>query len=162
VWSELIYRVELREGARRAIERLAKESQDGSETGGILLGHGPEADGHIQVETAGDPGPHADRRPDYFLRDLQHAQQLAERAWEKQKAIWIGEWHTHPMGGEAPSPVDLATYARLLSLSTLEFDVFVSVIVVPHARKSWEKPQLHPWVLSISQIPASERPRPST
>jgi integrative and conjugative element protein (TIGR02256 family) len=99
--------------ARSAIMRLSPESADGSETGGILLGRGPDADGVVRVEIAGEPGPRAERRPDFFLRDLEHARGLAARAWQETGAVWIGEWHTHPMGGARPSATDLGTYARL-------------------------------------------------
>ncbi|HEY8465211.1 MAG TPA: Mov34/MPN/PAD-1 family protein [Solirubrobacterales bacterium] len=150
------YRIEVKDEARRSIEHLARESSDGNETGGILLGRGPDAGGEIHVEIAGDPGPNADRRPDFFLRDLAHAQLLASRAWEERRAIWVGEWHTHPEGGVAPSPVDLATYARLLSASALEFEVFVSVIVVPDEAEGWSMPRLHPWTLAIEAIQSAD------
>lgn len=150
--EQLSYRVEIRDEARQNIEQLARESSDGNETGGILLGRGPDPAGGIHVEIAGDPGPNADRRPDFFLRDLAHAQLLATRAWEEQRAIWVGEWHTHPEGGPAPSPVDLATYARLLSASALEFEVFVSVIVIPDEAEGWAKPGLYPWTLAVDAI----------
>lgn len=82
---------------------LAPESADGRETGGILLGRGPDADGVVRVEIAGDAGPRADRRPDFFLRDLSHARELADGAWKRSRAVWVGEWHTHPTGGPEPS-----------------------------------------------------------
>ena len=41
---------------------------DGREIGGILLGRGPDDDGVIEIVEAGDPGPNADRRNDFFLR----------------------------------------------------------------------------------------------
>lgn len=131
--------------ARDRICELAVESQDGYETGGILLGRGSDADGAIVVERAGDSGPHAERRTDYFLRDLEHAQQLADKAWEEDRAVWVGEWHTHPTGILTPSPRDLVTYAGLLSDPELAFDSFVSIIVVPDP--DWARPTLLTWVL---------------
>jgi hypothetical protein len=98
------------------------------------------------IEEAGDPGLKADRRPDYFLRDLAHAQQLAAEAWERDKAIWVGEWHTHPKGPIHPSARDLSTYVALIADASLEFRAFVSIIVVPDP--DWTKPRLLPWVLA--------------
>ena len=132
---------------------MARESADGRETGGILLGRGPDEDGVVQVERAGDPGPNARREPGFFLRDLEHAQRLAEAAWDQRKAIWVGEWHTHLHGDPRPSATDLATYASLLAAADLHFEVFVSIIAVPDAERHWEEPWLAPWLLAISDIP---------
>jgi integrative and conjugative element protein (TIGR02256 family) len=130
---------------RDRICELAVESRDGFETGGILLGRGSEADGAIVVERAGDAGPKAERRPDYFLRDLAHAQWLADEAWADDQAVWVGEWHTHPTGILTPSPRDLVTYAGLLTDPELAFNVFVSIIVVPDP--DWARPKLLTWAL---------------
>jgi integrative and conjugative element protein (TIGR02256 family) len=136
-------------GVREHILQLAIKSGDGRETGGILLGRGPAPDGVIPIEIAGDPGPAADRRPNFFLRDLAHAEALANAAWERSRAIWVGEWHTHPTGGSQPSASDLSTYTHLLAASALDFEVFVSVIVTPDDAKGWEAPQLWPWLLEL-------------
>jgi integrative and conjugative element protein (TIGR02256 family) len=147
------YEVEIRPDAAARIVEMSSASADGNETGGILLGRGPDAAGLVIVERAGDPGPKADRRPDYFLRDLAHARTLAAAAWEQDKAIWVGEWHTHVHGDPRPSPTDLATYAGHLAAAELEFEVFVSIIAVPDQERGWEDPLLAPWLLEISEIP---------
>ena len=131
--------------AEDRIRELAHESADGRETGGILLGRGPDAENVITVERAGDPGARAERRPDYFLRDLAHARELAADAWEETEAVWIGEWHTHPIGPPTPSTRDLVTYAGLLADADLSFATFVSIIVVPDP--DWETARLLTWVL---------------
>ncbi|EGD44063.1 hypothetical protein NBCG_01651 [Nocardioidaceae bacterium Broad-1] len=100
---------------------------DGAETGGILLGH--DLGDTLHVTIAGDPGPNAKRTPDRFLRDRDHAEQLAAQAWEKDRAQWVGEWHTHPATPPVPSPIDLTSYARHLHDPDLNFDRFVSVII---------------------------------
>jgi integrative and conjugative element protein (TIGR02256 family) len=144
------WRIELHDDARTAITELARAAADGRETGGILLGRGPEDDGTIHVEVAGDPGPKAVRRPDFFLRDLEHARGLADDAWQRSRAIWVGEWHTHIQRLTHPSNADLATYHRLLSAAALEFPVFVSIIVVPgDTAGGWAAPQLFPWILEL-------------
>lgn len=136
-----------------AIKVMARESEDGRETGGILLGRGPDETGIVHVERAGDPGPKARRESGFFLRDLERAQELADAAWAENKAIWVGEWHTHVHGDPRPSPTDLATYARHLAAAELEFKVFVATIAVPDHERGWAEPLLAPWLLEISQIP---------
>lgn len=143
--------IEIVPQVRDRICQLAPESEDGRETGGILLGRGPTEDGVVLVEIAGDAGPRADRRPDYFLRDLSHARDLAAEAWRKTQAVWVGEWHTHPRGEREPSTSDLVTYIRLLGASELEFEVFVSIIVVPGDGDDWEQPKLWPWLLELQR-----------
>ncbi|NJP97106.1 hypothetical protein HCN51_48100 [Nonomuraea sp. FMUSA5-5] len=67
----------------------AQVSSDGLETGGILLGAAqPDA---VVVNHAGGLGPRAIRQPDFFQRDLPHAQSFADRAFTLDHSIWIGE-----------------------------------------------------------------------
>lgn len=153
----MTYSVEIRPGVAARIAELAVASADGAETGGILFGRGPDATGVIVVEGAGDPGPRADRRADFFLRDLEHAQRLAAEAWERDKAIWVGEWHTHPKGPLQPSPRDLHTYVALMTDAALEFRAFVSIIVVPDP--DWTTPRLLPWVLAPAAPANPDHPR---
>ncbi len=125
----------------------ALASADGRETGGILLGHGPDHSGRIRITEAGRPGPLAVRREDYFLRDLEHARALAAAAWARERALWIGEWHTHPHGDPRPSSRDLETYAHLLAAGELEFGVVVSAILVADKGSGWESPGIAVWVI---------------
>lgn len=150
--------VEIFADAEARIRSLARESADGLETGGILLGHGPDKEGLIEVTVAGDAGPKAKRTPGFFLRDLDHARDLAARAWEDSHAIWVGEWHTHPYAGRRPSSVDLMTYATLLASSELSFEAFVSVIVTADPDLAWGEPRLDTWVLAMADLPDPSRP----
>jgi integrative and conjugative element protein (TIGR02256 family) len=105
----------------------AIRSRDGLETGGILLG---TDDGQeIVIRHAGGPGPKARRETHRFLRDLAHAQQLAEQAWKEDQSRWIGEWHTHPSGDLTPSNYDLEAYTRHLHDPELSFKRFLTLIV---------------------------------
>jgi integrative and conjugative element protein (TIGR02256 family) len=149
--------VRIEERAIETILQLAPQSADGLETGGILLGRGPAADGVVVVEQAGDPGPEAVRRPDFFLRDRGHAQNLADAAWADRQAVWVGDWHTHPVGGPSPSQRDLRTYAGLLAAAELSFEIFISIIVVPDEVQGWTRPQLHPWVFAVPDERRAER-----
>ena len=119
--------VEVAASALDAIADEAKRSIDGFETGGILLGH--DTPRLISVRHAGNPGPNAQRGPRNFLRDRDHAQQLADTAWREDSSEWIGEWHTHPSADLIPSDVDLNSYQRHLHDPELHFDRFLAVIV---------------------------------
>lgn len=115
--------------ALSTIEQLARDSRDGRETGGILLGH--ENPARIEITTAGAPGPEAVRTPSRFCRDLAYSQELARRAYATDRAVWVGEWHTHPGGPAHPSAVDLRTYQAILADPELFMTVFIAIIVGP-------------------------------
>jgi integrative and conjugative element protein (TIGR02256 family) len=104
-------------------------SADGRETGGILLGFDADEQGEALALEAGGPGPNAERRADFFQRDLEHAQQLADAAYDRRCARWIGEWHTHPRGFLTPSRRDLRTYRSFLRDPELHFANFLALIV---------------------------------
>lgn len=125
-----VRRLVLAPDSARTIERTAAEADDGAETGGILLGR-VENDGTAHVRHAGTPGPAAIRTPNYFLRDLAHAQRLAEAAFRVDGSIWLGEWHTHPRTDAVPSPRDLHTYFTLLANPVLAFDVVLAIVIGP-------------------------------
>lgn len=118
-----------------AIRREFATGPSHLETGGILLGH--DFGDILHVTVAGDPGPNSRRSSDRFLRDRDHAAQLAAVAWEADRAQWIGEWHTHPTASPVPSQIDLASYARHLQDPDLNFDRFLSVIIgLDHKRQA--------------------------
>ncbi len=147
--------VRIRGDALRIIIAEAPASTDGRETGGILLGHDPAADGGIEVTTAGDPGPAADRRSDSFRRDLAHAQRLADEAYAHDGSVWLGEWHTHPMGPPAPSSQDMTTYRNLFAHDELDFERIVSLIVTPNPPGGWYQPLLWSWLITPTTVHAA-------
>jgi integrative and conjugative element protein (TIGR02256 family) len=138
--------VRLSARALAAIATHATVSADGRETGGILLGFDESELGEMLVMEAGDPGPNAERRPDFFNRDLAHAQRLADEAHATTSSDWIGEWHTHPGGALAPSRTDLRTYRSFLRDSELGFSVFLALIVGP-GDEGWTKPRARAWLI---------------
>lgn len=144
--------------AHDAIVALAAESADGLETGGILLGRGPDGDGGLVVERAGDAGPDAVRRRDYFMRDNEHARALAASAWEDHEFIWVGEWHTHPHGDPAPSSLDVDTYVKHLTDNDLNFTAFVSIVVIPGVDGNWQEPRLNSYILYVTDPRSIEEP----
>ncbi len=102
------------------------------------------------MTVAGDPGPNADRRPDGFVRDLDHARRLGDIAYERDGSVWVGEWHTHPGGPLTPSPTDLGTYATLLADPDLAFERVLSLIVTPCPLHGWEETRTTAWIVDRS------------
>jgi integrative and conjugative element protein (TIGR02256 family) len=146
--------VSITESARAVIARESLRSLDGSETGGILLGtDSPEG---IVIRHAGGPGPNARRSSCTFLRDRDHAQQLADAAWRRDRSQWIGEWHTHPSSELIPSDLDLDSYRHHLHDPDLELDHFVALIVGLHTNRgitvaTWLVDRRHAWNIRLRQ-----------
>ncbi len=147
--------VTLSDSARMMILEVARASSDGTETGGILLGH-DRGDGTMGVTVAGGPGPHAVRAANRFTRDLAFAEALADAAYDRDGSVWIGEWHTHPNGPPEPSDVDLRTYLSHLNDSHLGFDRFLSLIVLPCPDHAWEHMSLVAWVVHGNVVELAE------
>jgi integrative and conjugative element protein (TIGR02256 family) len=143
--------VRLTKEALATIAAGAAASEDGRETGGILLGFDADELGGLLVMEAGGPGPGAERRPDFFRRDLEHAQRLADEAYTRTTARWIGEWHTHPHGVLAPSRKDLRTYRGFLRDPELRFQTFLAVIVGPHDSE-WDRPRAAAWLIQPRRV----------
>lgn len=126
-------------------------SADGRETGGILLGFDADESGEALALEAGGPGPNAERRADFFQRDLAHAQQLADDAYGRRCSRWIGEWHTHPRGFLTPSRKDLRTYRSFLSDPELHFANFIALIV--SARDDdWKELVITGWTIERRRV----------
>ncbi|WP_234337104.1 Mov34/MPN/PAD-1 family protein [Streptomyces xylophagus] len=130
-----VTRVRMTARAVRTITTELAANDHDTETGGILLGrHDRDT---VVVRHAGTPGPAAVRTPTSFLRDLAHAQALADQAFADDGSTWVGEWHTHPTSATTtPSPRDASTYRRLLRDPELAFHTLIAVILAPH-RDSW-------------------------
>jgi len=133
--------------AAGTIAAAARESADGRETGGVLLGH--DLGERMIVTVAGDPGPAADRRTDGFVRDLAHARLLGDEAYDRDGSVWVGEWHTHPTGPSIPSPKDMETYSQLLADDDLAFERLLALIVTPCGVHGWVEAHVHGWVVDV-------------
>jgi integrative and conjugative element protein (TIGR02256 family) len=147
--------------ALRDIVAHAGESADGRETGGVLLGCDATGGAPLTVAAAGDAGPNAERSPMRFRRDLEHAQLLARQAWLLDRSLWVGDWHTHPMGSPSPSGLDLHSYRRVLATGAMP--VFLSIIVSPRSGGDWSDPDVRTWVIRAGDVEAAslttDRPR---
>jgi integrative and conjugative element protein (TIGR02256 family) len=121
----------------------AQRSKDRRETGGLLIGF--ETDGGLLVALAGEPGPNAVRRRNFFLRDLKFADELLSCAFDRTGAVWVGDWHTHPGYSDRPSSTDTNSYMQLLSDDELQFEAFLAIIVTSTSGTFCDA-KLSPWV----------------
>lgn len=129
-----------------AIRRVCAEETQGRETGGILLGH-QHTDGQLTVNQAAGPGPRAEQTPSSFRRDPAHAGEISARAYARNHSVWLGDWHTHPIGPPYPSNLDLASYAGLVADPTSGFEAFLSIIVIPTS----PDPLLWAWTVTATR-----------
>jgi integrative and conjugative element protein (TIGR02256 family) len=130
------------------IAHEAQASRDGTETGGILLG---TTEGNsLVIRHAGGPGRHAIRRATFFQRDRDHSQTLGDRAFEQDRSVWVGEWHTHLAAPAVPSSRDIATYQNLLADPELAFDFFIAIILADPTN-NWTQPQISTWLITPSE-----------
>jgi len=134
--------VEISHHAPASIRATIARSDSTLETGGALFGH----EHTLVVTSASGPGPNGVHHPGYFLRDLEHTQLAADRAYKVDRSQWIGEWHTHPSGSPEPSPLDLNTYISHLVDPELRFERFIAFIGSLNPR-----PRLSAWVLAHSR-----------
>ncbi len=136
---------------RATLERIrleARRSEDGLETGGVLMGFDPVGSRPLEIHRAAGPGPSAVREPTFFRRDLAFSVQLVDEAFADVGAAWVGDWHTHPRGPDAPSRLDLSTYEGFLRDPDLHLEVFCAFIVVPGSA-GWHEPEISPWLISL-------------
>src|SRR6266487_1296632 len=131
--------------AASGLADLAAASEDGLETGGILLGDDHGLAGPILVRHCGGPGPGAIRRSAFFRRDTDYAAALAAEAAATDGSAWIGEWHIHGVALPEPSGRDLRTYRKLLEDPELAFARFLALIVTAGRELGWRMPLVHAW-----------------
>jgi len=133
----------------RMIRREAARSEDGKETGGILLGFEDPDGVNYWVTQAGGPGPNAVRSPVRFVRDLGHAKTLAAKAYEVDGSLWIGDWHTHPGGPPRLSSTDLNSYRKVLATSDMHS--FLAILLLPGV-EGWRRPLVTGWQITPREV----------
>lgn len=89
--AEPAWIVDLIPSARRVIEGECRAAEDGTETGGFLVGYPTSTRTFSVVLGATGPGPNAERFADAVILDRQHA----EREPRRQRLDVVGAWHTH-------------------------------------------------------------------
>lgn len=108
------------------------------ETGGMLLGY--IADNRDVVVTAIiGPGPKAIHRRYGFVPDAgyQQAELSAHHLITNGRETYLGDWHTHPRGGTALSPVDKRTLTRIACTASSGIGEPIMAIL-GGGRESWD------------------------
>ena len=105
VWLSVTAQDELR---REATSTTPKES------GGILAGYHGEHDTVVITHVIG-PGPKAIHGHDYFIPDHEFHQEEITRVYEESGrfSTYLGDWHSHPNGGNGISKTDRRTLRRI-------------------------------------------------
>lgn len=87
------------------------------ETGGVLLGYVATVGDSVEavVEDVVGPGPDALHGRSRFIPDGPWQRQHILRAFRDSGGVitYLGDWHTHPCGSGAASPLDLGTGRRI-------------------------------------------------
>lgn len=154
--AEPVWIVDLIPAVRTVIESECGAADDGTETGGYLIGYPTCTRNYSVVLGATGPGPNAERFPDAVILDRRHAEQEASR----QRLEIVGAWHTHAQSafrtfgyGGRISANDAREAAR--HLDELEGLAYCELIVCPGEAR-WNTPTIAPYVL-IAQ-PGTEPP----
>jgi integrative and conjugative element protein (TIGR02256 family) len=94
-----------------------QEAQDTEplETGGVLLGWPAAEGGDALVCQAIGPGPRATHKRRRFVPDARWQREQISRAYfgSGRRARYLGDWHSHPGGGQTPSSRDERTAKRI-------------------------------------------------
>lgn len=110
---------------------MKKESSDSNdmETGGVLIGHRASGGQYIIMRATG-PGPKAVRTKTLFEKDEEYCQKELEKAFEelKDKGLYLGEWHYHPMGSNKPSGLDIKSLTAIAAQDNYHIDKPVMII----------------------------------
>jgi integrative and conjugative element protein (TIGR02256 family) len=85
------------------------------ESGGVLLGWHDHEDLEVVVASVLGPGPGATHRRARFSPDSEWQREQIAKAYEAsgRTVSYLGDWHSHPGGGDAPSRRDERTTRRI-------------------------------------------------
>jgi len=99
-----------------ALERMRQLAQlhFPLETGGMLIGYVGD-NGEPVVNNVIGPGPKARHGRFKFVPDGWYQQEVLEKIFLKTEGreTYLGDWHTHPKGGNCPSYIDKITLAKI-------------------------------------------------
>jgi len=84
-----------------------------NETGGVFIGYG--AGNGLVITAITGPGPRAVHEPDAFTPDYVYQDSEIERIYRESGRChtYLGDWHSHPDGGEILSSRDKRTLHRI-------------------------------------------------
>jgi integrative and conjugative element protein (TIGR02256 family) len=117
---------------REAYEFAKKESSASKdvETGGILLGYRSVGRKYVITRITG-PGPKAVRTATWFEKDTEYCQREIENTFSElgDKGLYLGEWHYHATGGNAPSGTDIKSLTEIAAQENYRIDKPVMIIL---------------------------------
>jgi integrative and conjugative element protein (TIGR02256 family) len=116
------------------------------ETGGILVGFNDGVD--IRVTDVSDAGPNAERSSTHFLRDTDYCREFLADHYKRNRADYVGEWHSHVVSLHRLSDGDLHTLAGIFIDPDYDFLSFAVVLVVMHSKE----PELHVYVAERERL----------
>lgn len=90
------------------------KSNPSIETGGVMAGF-VETTGNITVTNVSGPGPKAIQLSTRFEKDVQYCQDFLDNLYTSfgQRAIYVGEWHSHPSSNSQPSGTDIKSLTQI-------------------------------------------------
>ena len=85
------------------------------ETGGILFGYWIDRFGEVVVSEIIGPGPDAEHERSHFRPDADYQESELARLYEEYGRLhtYLGDWHTHPIGGAYLSRKDRRTLRNI-------------------------------------------------
>jgi integrative and conjugative element protein (TIGR02256 family) len=99
------------------LEAIVKEAgrTEPLESGGVLLGWLAADGGDARVCQAIGPGPRATHKRTRFVPDSRWQREEIRQAYfaSGRRVRYLGDWHSHPGGGETPSSRDERTAKRI-------------------------------------------------
>lgn len=99
------------------LSRMREEAERRAplETGGVLLGYWSADEQSTLISDASGPGPRATHRRFDFAPDAKFQEAYVAQAYEDSGRVstYLGDWHSHPGGGDELSPTDVATLWRI-------------------------------------------------
>lgn len=85
------------------------------ETGGLLIGYWISSEQEVVINHATGPGPCAIHHPTRFIPDYNYQQAEIARIYYESAQVntYLGDWHTHPRGGQHLSYKDRRTLRKI-------------------------------------------------
>lgn len=85
------------------------------ETGGVLAGFVNDKEGIITIDYASGPGSKAIQTTIKFEKDINYCQDYLDNLYKEHgcKAVYIGEWHSHPSTNNNPSGTDIQSLTEI-------------------------------------------------
>lgn len=139
--------------AGEAAEAMSQQLRrhDPNETGGILVGRIAATRRTVYVTRLVAPPPDSRGTPFGFTRGTDRLPESIERVRDRTGGLltYVGEWHTHPMGGSELSETDKQAIVSLRSiLDRVGLPTLVAIVTQDGCRPHLFEPSSPPLVLA--------------